>query len=112
MFEKWLDLWTVPMGPWVYLDAQDLHAMTLACRCMPSQLTSADSIVATERYELTPLSELATLNDGIPPDAPRVPTGPGELDFAIPEMADANWLERALRWPPDVVLTNIEALVK
>lgn len=91
----------VPMGPWVYLRAQDLHAATLACRCMPSQLTSADSIVATERYDLKRLSELATLNDGVPPDALRVPTGPGELDFAIPEMADANWLERALRWPPD-----------
>lgn len=90
----------VPMGPWAYLRAPDHVAAALICRCMPSQLSDIESIIDTREFDLVPLSRLSMLTPRSAGRLPGLPTRPDELDFAVPEMADANWLERALRLPP------------
>ncbi|MFQ5501697.1 MAG: hypothetical protein ACE5EQ_05275 [Phycisphaerae bacterium] len=47
-----------PMGPFVYLTAENLKVMTFTCRCMPSQVRDLPHCAY---YELRPLSELKTI---------------------------------------------------
>ncbi len=44
-----------PMGPFVYLTAENLKVMTFTCRCMPSQVRD---LPHSAYYDLRPLSEL------------------------------------------------------
>ncbi|MFQ5411081.1 MAG: hypothetical protein ACE5EC_02250 [Phycisphaerae bacterium] len=53
-----------PMGPFVYLTAEDLEVMTLTCRCMPSQVRD---LPHSAYYELRPLSELRKITTRLDP---------------------------------------------
>lgn len=74
-----------PMGPYVYLDGQDLGLTTLLCRCSPGLV---ERWFVDVQYELQPLrhGEELGLGDQLPP----------QLGLA----ADPAWLHQALRLPP------------
>ena len=86
----------VPMGPFVYQSREPGSITTLLCRCMPSQIAEvADGLW----YELVPLRGTEEpLRDG---GSATVPNSVYQLDVPLPDMHDPNWLERALRLPPD-----------
>jgi hypothetical protein len=76
-----------PMGPLVYLRASDLAVTTLLCRCMPAQYSNA---VEQNTYRLAPSSQGAGESIDLPDDHL-----PDDSRRRAPD-----WLERALRLPP------------
>ncbi len=82
-----------PMGPFVYLsDRRELT--TVLCRCMPSQFSE---IRETVLYRLIPLG--APTSQKAPSDG--VPVSICDAFPEIPDCARPDWLELALRLPPD-----------
>lgn len=73
----------IPMGPYVYLDADSHRVTTVLCRCSPSQV---DALLETTYYDLLPSD---TLPAGVFDFGTRASeTKPGE--FLLPQV---------LRWP-------------
>jgi len=69
----------VPMGPYVYLEADRNEIDSLRCRCMSSKV---DNYTETREYEVLPMAELGKL-------APRLDINRGAL-------------ESRLRWPDGI----------
>lgn len=86
----------VPMGPFVYRSRRSRGITTVLCRCMPSQIAEA---VDGLWYDLVPLHRL---NEGMRNRIyETLPENVYRLDVPLPDMHDPNWLERALRLPPE-----------
>jgi len=84
----------VPMGPFVYLNADTRSVATVICRCMPVQ---ADQLLATTVYELLSLDR----------DLPAALMDPARRPSKFPpafwptEASSAQRLQRCLRLPKD-----------
>jgi len=57
-----LDDGPMPMGPYVYLDAERGEVATVLCRCMASQV---EQFVATTTYQVLPFAELDGLGEAL-----------------------------------------------
>ena len=81
----------VPMGPYVYLDAESQSVTTLLCRCSPSQM---ERIAESGYYELRPWEEFSAVLS-------RSEGGRGLSGApAFGTTLGGNWeLSEALRWP-------------
>ena len=84
----------VPMGPFIYLSAENATITTLLCRCMPSQVRD---FAENNAYELLPVGELRRLSGKI--------EGGGDvlLDIVrhmeVPDTYCGLPLSEVLRWP-------------
>lgn len=90
-----------PMGPFVYVSSDD-EITTVLCRCMPSQFSN---VRKTYEYRLEALAAVAGVqprNGGMSFKLDRpVPASVCDLVPGVPDCARPNWLETALRLPPD-----------
>lgn len=76
-----------PMGPFVYLSAEDRTINTIICRCMPSQIRN---FIDNMNYEIQPLAKLGNLD---------LPASVAELPHRQNEINDPVWLQQSLRLP-------------
>ena len=90
-----------PMGPFVYVSSED-EITTVTCRCMPSQFSN---VRKTHEYRLEPLASVAGVkprNGGLSFKLDRpVPTSVCDLVPNLPDCSRPDWLDVALRLPPD-----------
>ncbi len=84
----------IAMGPLVYQSRRPAGVKTLLCRCMPSQVAET---VDGVWYDIEPLAALAGQRGG----GTDLPSSVYELPVPLADMHDPNWLENALRLPPD-----------
>ena len=84
----------IAMGPLVYQSLRPAAVTTLLCRCMPSQVAET---VNGMWYDIEPLSTLAGQRSG----GTDLPGSVYELRVPLADMHDPDWLEYALRLPPD-----------
>lgn len=91
------------MGPFVYVSAERDTFTTLLCRCMPSQFSN---VAETYEYRLSDLASLAGLSPGKLPWPstgwePPLPSSVCDLVPTVPDCSRPDWLDSALRLPPD-----------
>ncbi len=86
----------IPMGPFVYLDADTHGVTTVLCRCSPSQV---DRFVETAYYDLQPLEYVATRCLAAIAGFTWAGSAAGPRRRPNPETNARHHLEKALRWP-------------